>query len=296
MRGEMDCYGISDIGCVRQTNQDQFLIADLRKSIEIHYSSLGYDRDTEVSGASRAKVLLVADGMGGHEGGQRASSMAVEGVIQYLLTDLHWPIDCKRDHEARFFRGLHRSLEYSRDRIRVAGELNPHQGQMGTTLTMCWLVWPHVYLIHVGDSRAYLFRDGSLELLSHDQTFAQTLIDQGIVQADTEIAKSYSHMLTSALGCSSNMEPLYGRVDLRLDDKLMLCSDGLNKHLSEAELENILLSCADARSGCERMVEAAKSAGGRDNITVVLANFCSRKFQPWQEDRAVVPSKESLSS
>ncbi len=84
--GKMDVFGRTDIGCKRESNQDQFLIADLLKSIVIHHSSLGYDNETQFSGASRAKLLMVADGMGGYAGGERASWLAIEGVVQYLLT------------------------------------------------------------------------------------------------------------------------------------------------------------------------------------------------------------------
>lgn len=103
--------------------------------------------------------------------------MAVEGVIQYMLTNLHWPITCAASHEAYFFKGLSAALEYSQDQIRTTADLCPEQGKMGTTLTMAWVVWPTVYLIHVGDSRAYLYRNGRLELLSHDQTLAHALAD-----------------------------------------------------------------------------------------------------------------------
>ena len=282
MRGKLDCFGVTDVGCVRPTNQDQFLIADLRKSISIQHSSLGYDDDTEFSGGSRAKLLMVADGMGGHTGGERASWMAVEGIVQYMLNSLHWPIKCERDHELDFFRGLRSSLEYSQDQIRVAGRRSPSQSKMGTTLTLAWVVWPHAYVIHVGDSRVYLCRNGTLELLSHDQTFAQSLIDHGLAKASDASAKRFSHMLTSALGCTESMEPVYGRVLLEMDDKLLLCSDGLTNHVNDLEISNVLVSCNDAKSACHRLVDAAKNDGGRDNITVVVASFTTHE----QDDEA----------
>ncbi|MGB4736767.1 MAG: hypothetical protein WBH50_01195 [Fuerstiella sp.] len=90
MRGKMDCYGESHIGLLRERNEDQFLIADLKKSVVIHHTSLSYDDETELLGGSQAKLLLVADGVGGNAAGDRASSMALESVIQYLLNAMHW--------------------------------------------------------------------------------------------------------------------------------------------------------------------------------------------------------------
>ncbi len=252
------------------------MVADLRKSIVIHQSSLGYDQQTQFSGASRAKLFIVADGMGGYEGGERASWMAVEGLVQYMLTHLHWPITCAASHEQHFFRGLHAALEYSENQIRSAAERSPAQRHMGTTLTMAWVVWPTVYLVHVGDSRAYLHRDGKLELLSHDQTLAQALADNGVINPAEVEHHRFSNVLVSALGCTSNMEPLYGRHELRPSDKLMICSDGLNKHLSDPQIETILNQDEPAETGCNRLVDAALDGGGTDNITVVLARFLAQ--------------------
>lgn len=294
MRGKIDCYGQTDVGCIRESNQDQFLIADLCKSIVIHHSSLGYDEQTQFSGGSRAKLFIVADGMGGHTGGERASWMAVEGVIQYMLTNLHWPITCAASHEGHFFKGLSAALEYSQDQIRTAADLCPQQGRMGTTLTMAWVVWPTVYLIHVGDSRAYLYRNGRLELLSHDQTLAQALADNGVIDPQDVDHHSYRNILVSALGCTSNMEPLYGRHELKPDDKLMICSDGLTKHVGDERIAHILARDERAEILCNRLIEDAKLRGGSDNVTTVLAQFLKKLDESVESDTAELGSEESL--
>ena len=291
VRGKVDCFGRTDIGHVRETNEDQFLIADLRKSIVIHRSSLGYDDPTEFSGASRAKLFVVADGMGGHEGGQRASWMAVEGVIQYLLTNLHWPIQCSVSHEEHFFRGLNEALEFSQNQIRAAAGLYPSQSRMGTTLTMAWVVWPTVYLIHVGDSRAYLYRDGRLTLLSHDQTLAQALADNGVIDPDEIESHRFRNVLVSALGCTENMEPQCGRHELGPSDQLLICSDGVTKHLSDEQIAAILGNEEPAKAACNRLIDAANEAGGSDNITVVLARFVENLIEPVDEDFAAIENE-----
>ena len=286
MRGKVDCFGRTDIGCVRDENQDQFLIADLRKSIVIHHSSLGYDDPTQFSGASRAKLFVVADGMGGYQGGQRASWMAVEGVIQYLLTNLHWPITCAANHEEHFFQGLNAALEYSQNQIRSAADTYPSQSRMGTTLTMAWVVWPTTYLVHVGDSRAYLYRENQLTLLSHDQTLAQALADNGVIGEDQVDTHQFRNVLVSALGCTSNMEPQYGRHELCPNDQLMICSDGLTKHLSDQQIAEILGEHNSARAACDRLVDSAKDSGGTDNITAVLARFVENVVDEEEQEAA----------
>jgi protein phosphatase len=144
---------------------------------------------------------------------------------------------------------------------------------MGTTLTMAWVVWPTVYLVHVGDSRAYLFREGTLKLLSHDQTLAQALADNGVIDPSEVEHHRFSHVLVSALGCTSNMEPLYGRHELQPNDKLLICTDGLTKYVVDQEIAAILAEQSTAKVACDRLVDSAILAGGADNITVVLANF-----------------------
>lgn len=293
-RGKVDCFGRTDIGNVRTSNQDQFLIADLRKSIVIHHSSLGYEQQTQFSGASRAKLFVVADGMGGYEGGERASLLAVEGVIKYMLTNLHWPISCAASHEQHFFRGLHNALEYSERQIRTIAEVYPEQSQMGTTLTLAWVVWPSAYLIHVGDSRAYLFRNGKLKQLSHDQTLAQALADNGVIEASEVAHHRFSHVLISALGCTASMEPWYGRHNLEPGDKLMICSDGLTNHVSDEEIARILTANESSEDACNRLIEKAKEAGGRDNVTVVLGRFHSECDDTTVEEYADVDDQTEL--
>lgn len=293
VQGKVDCFGRTDIGCVRESNQDQFLIADLLKSIVIHRSSLGYSDPTQFSGGSRAKLFVVADGMGGYEGGERASWMAVEGVIHYLLTNLHWPITCAASHEDHFFQGLNAALQFSEAQIRSAADSHPSQSRMGTTLTMAWVVWPTAYLVHVGDSRAYLYRDGRLRLLSHDQTLAQALADNGVIAEDQVETHQYRNVLVSALGCTSNMEPQCGRHELEPNDQLMICTDGLTKHLSDDQIADVLADEDSAEDACNRMIEMANLAGGSDNITAVLARFVENVPQPEEADHVDVEIEAS---
>lgn len=274
MLGTMDCHGLTDAGLVRRNNEDQFLIADLRKSVTIHHTSLSYDEETELHGGSQAKLLLVADGVGGSAAGERASSLALEGVVQYLLNAMHWLFRVDSDRDDEFFRDLKSALSWSQEKIQHAAEANPQQAGMGTTLTMAYLVWPRAYFVHVGDTRAYLYRGSDLVQLTHDQTIAQMLADAGVISAEEVDDHPFHHVLGSLLGCDVNqLEPAVYKTELRYGDQLLLCTDGLPRHVDDERIVQILSSAGNSERACQELIAAANEGGGSDNITAVLARF-----------------------
>ena len=274
MRGKMDCYGESHIGLLRERNEDQFLIADLKKSVVIHHTSLSYDDETELLGGSQAKLLLVADGVGGNAAGDRASSMALASVIQYLLHAMHWVFLPEDEREETFMDDLKAALAFTQERIQHAAEVVTSQQGMGTTITMAYIVWPDVYLVHAGDSRAYLCRNGKLQRLTHDQTYAQALADAGAI-APEQVAKSpLNHILFSLLGCDpAHLDPQVYKTTLSWNDSLVLCTDGLTRHLNDEQIAEVVHSGDCAKTCVHRLVTAANDAGGHDNTTVIVAKF-----------------------
>lgn len=275
MGGRMDCFGVSHPGLVRPNNEDQFLIADLKKSVIIHHTSLSYDDETELLGGSQAKLMLVADGVGGNAAGERASSLALEGVVQYLLNAMHWLFRPEDDREANFMEDLKSALAYTRERIQHSAESVPDQEGMGTTITMAYIVWPEVYLVHVGDSRAYVCRDGGVIRLTSDQTYAQALADAGMLAPEQIATSPLNHILSSLLGCNpTEFNPEVYKSHLQLGDQLLLCTDGLTRHLTDREIAAVLSNQQCARNACEDLVNMANDAGGSDNTTVVVARFC----------------------
>lgn len=296
MVGRMDTFGLTDIGLVRESNDDQFLIADLKKSVIIHQTSLSYDDETHLLGGSQAKLLLVADGVGGGPAGDRASRIAVQGIVQYLLNTMHWLFRLNDGREDAFLDDLKNALAFSQDKLRQHVQVLPADQEMGTTITLAYIVWPQVYLIHVGDSRAYVFRDQEVIHLTHDQTYAQALVDAGLMQ-EADVRKSpLRHVLSGLVGCNpKNLTPEVSQFKLTLHDKLLLCTDGLTVDLTDAQIAAILADDISAEEACQRLVNAANDAGGRDNITVVLAHFTDKSPEQLKHKHATADDKLTAS-
>ena len=194
--GVLDCFGVTDIGKVRKRNEDQFLIADLTRSIGSWYVISSLDDAWDGDGISNANLLLVADGVGGNAGGERASRLAVEGVVEYLHSNRKRMLrnaECGGD---QVLEDLKSALAWAQQRIQLEAEESPEHARMGTTLTLAYLEWPVVYIAHVGDSRAYIYHSPELLQITHDQTFAQLLADAGAIEAE----RVDSHPLRNVLG------------------------------------------------------------------------------------------------
>ena len=279
MSGKMDCHGESHIGLTRQKNEDQFLIADLRKSVVIHHTSLSCDDETELHGGSQAKLLLVADGVGGNAAGDRASGLALESVVQYLLNAMHWIFLPEDEREESFLQDLKSALAFTQSQIQHAAEVSPVQRGMGTTMTLAYVVWPQLYVVHVGDSRAYLYRDGELIRLTHDQTYAQALADAGALRPEQIGTSPLNHVLFSLLGCDpTHLDPQVYKTKLAWNDSLVLCTDGLTRHLSDDRIAAVLQTERSARDLTRCLIDEANRGGGHDNTTAIVAKFGDGSF------------------
>lgn len=274
MRGSMDVFGATDVGRKRPNNEDHFFIADLNRSMKVHQTSLGLDHQTRLFGNSQAKVLAVADGMGGQAAGERASGAAIDAMVLYLLNTMHWLFQLDETSDDNLLDDLKATLEHCQSRLRAESTAMPDRQGMGTTLTLAYLIWPRLYTVHVGDSRCYLFRSGRLEQLTRDHTLAERLVEQGAL-AKEEVAESrWRHVLWNVIGGDS--DPVYPevcRADLKIGDTVLVCSDGLTKHVSDARIRELLGRSAGAEETCQQLVRTANEAGGSDNVTVVVARF-----------------------
>ena len=268
-------FGLTDRGQVRRENQDQFLIATLHKLLRVHQSSLPADDITPLISDNRGFLFLVADGVGGRPDGQAASGTAVRSIAHYVthLTDLYRRLDPEK--EGAFLTELEESVHKTHDILRVESE-KEYGGKGGaTTLTMVAALWPRAYLVQVGDSRCYRMRDGRLELMSKDQTVAQALVDSGAI-SQTEARRSpLSGVLSSALG-GSEATPQTRTVEILWGDVMLLCTDGLTKHVTDAEIEAELFQIRSSEESCRKLVQLALERGGTDNVTVVISRLKHR--------------------
>jgi serine/threonine protein phosphatase PrpC len=282
MRGKMDCSGLTDVGRKRPVNEDQFLIADLNKSMLIHQTSLSHEDHTRVFGGSQGKLLLVADGMGGHAEGKRASALAVQSLTHYVLNTLSWFFRLHPDHEEEFREELKAALEECQQHIEAATRAGDERPAMGTTLTMAYVLWPRLYVVHAGDSRCYLLRGERLEQVTTDHTMAQRLVESGALRPEEAQESRWSHLLWNCIGGGRHelTADVY-RVTLHVGDSLLLCTDGLTQVASDEQILQLLRQKRLAEETCRELVEAANEAGGPDNVTVVVAHFRDAQELPF---------------
>ncbi|MGI9518189.1 MAG: PP2C family protein-serine/threonine phosphatase, partial [Pirellulaceae bacterium] len=197
----IQCAGKTDVGLQRETNQDQFLIADLHKNMHVLSSSIELD-DQQVFGESMGKVLFIADGMGGMNAGDVASKLAIDATTRFLLNSMHWLFDPRQPEVERFVEDLKEAAVFTHGIVRQDAETVPHHTGMGTTLTLACIIWPMLYVLHVGDSRCYVMHKNDLVLLTRDQTFAQYLLDSGALSSEQFKNSPLKHVLISAIGGS----------------------------------------------------------------------------------------------
>ena len=276
-RPEPVIFGVSDVGEVRDHNEDSFLVAKLERSMRLYQSSRPFGDGAKVKGPPQGWLIMVADGMGGHAAGEVASAMTVDSLARYAFTLMPWSLPRSADDSRVLATGLRDAVKQVQADMRDAAEHGQGQHGMGTTLTMAYVTWPNLFAVHVGDSRMYAYRDGHIHQVTRDHTLAQQLVDNKVMSEDEAESSDFSNILVNALGGES--EEL--RVELhhaRLyeGDVLLLCSDGLTKHVDNEEIASVLHAIAGGE-GVEKnvrsLIERAKQEGGTDNVTVVIARF-----------------------
>ena len=244
VRSGVELASLSDIGCIRENNEDSYIYWE--PSRDDLFPQLG-------------RLAAVADGMGGYQGGQIASRMAVDIVSGTYAGSSE--IDPQQRLLAAFSEAHHRIQECAGRTANLTG--------MGTTCTALVLIGNRLYFAHVGDSRLFRFRDGALELLTSDHTLVAYLLNIGAIQPDEAEHHPQRHVLTAALGVREDIQPHFPRepLSVRTGDVLVLCTDGLWGQVQDAEIKTAIASHSPA-GACRALVELAKERGGPDNITL----------------------------
>ena len=272
---EIDVYGITHPGRVRPTNQDHFLICALRKQMVVHSTSLPHT-DNLMAGPERLAFLaMVADGVGGGARGEEASRIALEAVTQYVSGTMRSYYAAASADDVEFYEALQEGALQCHEELRRRGEEDPEYQGMATTLTLYLGVWPRAYLLQVGDSRCYVYRNGELRQITRDQTMAQELIDLGVLTRADAAATRFARTLSSSLG-GRQTDPVVTRFDISWGTVVLLCSDGLTAHVSDDRIRHHLGSMTSARQVCEDLLREALEDGGSDNITIIAGRALPR--------------------
>lgn len=239
---------MTHVGRVRPTNQDAFLVSD----------ELG--------------LWIVADGMGGHAGGDLASKMTVEAIHSYVAEHAGQHSTARTETIPSFLRS---AIGYANETVRVYAKANPKFAHMGTTVVLFYLPAPSTplaWVAHAGDSRAYLIRDQRISALTRDHTELEERIQQGLLPRSTPASHPDGHILTRGVGVSRAIESDVSALEIQPTDEFLLFSDGLNKMLNDEDILDILMTTRPQppEQKCRALIDQANVRGGRDNTTVVM--------------------------
>jgi protein phosphatase len=255
-------FGRTDVGRVREHNEDNFIIADLTRRTR----SLR-EEDRKQTVGERGTMMAVCDGMGGAAAGEVASEIAVDLLMEKLSEG-----DAPTDHDD-LARRLVRAVEAAGLRIYSEAKLDRHRRGMGTTATVAALIDSFLFLAQVGDSRAYILRGDRMVQVTRDQSLVNQLIEAG--QLTEEEAENFEHnnIILQALGTSDTVQVDLTYVELRRSDTLLLCSDGLSGMIRADEIMVVLLQNDEPLEACRILTDRANEAGGHDNVTCIVARF-----------------------
>jgi protein phosphatase len=262
---ELDLFGLTHPGKVRRENQDHFLLCTVHPLAVVHATSLPNPDKLPLRGERLATVLLVADGVGGTTAGGEASQVAAEAVTRYVTSTLRCYHAVGADDQ-QFLEALRTAALEADAAVRAEAKSK----SMATTLTLAIAVWPWLYVMQVGDSRGYYYWDGALQQITRDQTMAQDLVDRGALPPERMAASPFSNVLSSAIG-GPEPTPEVSRLDIsRRGCVILLCSDGLTKHVTNAEIAEQLGLMKSAEQVCHTLLDLALERGGSDNITILV--------------------------
>jgi protein phosphatase len=256
----------SDVGQVREHNEDSLLVGDLDAGELVELGDEPWKR-----AADRGPLLVVCDGMGGVEGGEVASQLAAEVIWREMKAT-----PATRDAEV-FARLLRRATRVANHDVHAMAKREPGLRGMGTTVSAAGIVGARLVIATVGDSRAYVLRDGALVQVTRDQSLAFALLAAG---HDPDEAANAGSAILQALGVGDDVEPSLSIIELRRGDRVLLCSDGLHGLVGDPALAVLMSEPHTVGESVMLLVTAARAAGGSDNITAVVADVAGDRLAP----------------
>ena len=278
-RTQVDLGACSEVGHVRANNEDCFLVARLERSLNTLLTNLPAG-DLPIKQAEIAYAMLVADGIGGAVAGEVASRTAITKLVELALETPDWHMRLDNEGANEVLARTDQRIRKLRDALIERAATDPSLAGMGTTMTLALSHGPNLIIVHVGDSRAYLFHEGKLHQLTRDQTLAQDLAELGVIRPE-HVAKHHSrHVLTGAIATRGDeAQAEFHQAWLADGDQVLLCTDGLNEMVTDAAIAEVLAEPGSASDACRALVDLALAGGGVDNVTVVLARYRIPKEQ-----------------
>jgi protein phosphatase len=259
-RVRIDSYGLSQIGLLRRVNEDQFFTLPL-----------GPDR-------RRINCLLgVADGIGGAPGGEKASAMAVDAFQRFVQEESALLLRPERN-DGEIVQTLTRGLSRCQGELQHFVDQHLQYSGMGTTMTAALVLWPHLYLVHMGNTRAYLLRQGDMKPLTHEHTFGQALLDAGVLNESTFKTSHMRNVLSTFLSGDHHPEDPEVHPETRLEilrpgDTLLLCTNGLTKTVPDEMLQRILKTDRSSPDLCRQLMDCARERQSKDDATALVVRF-----------------------
>jgi len=273
----LEVHATSHVGRVRRGNEDNYLLLNIAGSRawtsaqsdgEFVIESQNFDVD------DNGVVLAVSDGMGGALAGEVASKMAVESVCERLLSEDIEETLTPEAYDYHLVAKLYNATLYANHLVHQQGRTDPQFQGMGATFTGLGVTSRGVDVIQVGDSRAYLVRDGKIYQITKDQSLVQQLIDAQQISAEEAETHTLKNVILQALGAQNEIYPVSARLAANRGDVILICSDGLSNKVAAAEMQRIVVENIDSlEMACAELVKLANENGGEDNITVVIGKL-----------------------
>ncbi|MDQ3516237.1 MAG: protein phosphatase 2C domain-containing protein [Gemmatimonadota bacterium] len=266
---ELDLFGLTHQGHVRTDNQDHFLVCTVHPEVVVHTTSLPQVEDLPLRGSRLATILVVADGVGGGDFGSEAAQLATESITTYVACTLRSYHAAGKASENELLDNLRSAIGEAHDAVLGDAAAREPAGRMASTLTVGIVIWPWCYVVQVGDSRGYYFDSSELRQLTRDQTIGQSLVDQGVLPAERLSISPYRNVLASAIGGGEAI-PEVTRIQMQRSGTLLFCTDGLTKHVTDAEIGERMGRMTGSEQLCRELLALALERGGSDNITIVV--------------------------
>ena len=268
----------TDVGRVRTTNEDGLAVNDLASGEQIDATS----GDKALDVQERGVLLALSDGMGGHQAGEIASALVLESLQAAMQMESKGAI-----HEQ-----LEEAVQRANQTVMNAARADNRRG-MGATLTAVFVRGHEAYIAEVGDSRAYLLRNGRLRQITRDQSLVQLMVDHGVMSPEEAKRSASKNVILQAMGLAHDVRVAIARLELRRGDRFLLCSDGVTNEVSDEELKQTLSGSAP-RAACDTMIALANERGGRDNSTVIVADLSGDSLELPDEFETVTSTYEVL--